>query len=83
LNILAYLSRAPELARLCSQNGFIDNDMLRADVVESSPQDITLAVSFEEVIMEGSGCVAARQPCYGRVRLQLNPTGGIAGLQVL
>jgi hypothetical protein len=83
VDILAYLSRAPGLAQLCTQNGFIDNDTLHAEIVDRSPREVTLAVTFEEVIMEGSGCAATRQPCYGRVRLDLGGDGEIARLEVL
>lgn len=81
-DIHTYLERAPELAQFCTQNGFIDNDTLAADVLERAAHHMTLAVTFEEVIMEGSGCEATRQPCYGRVRLRLDDAGHIAGLEV-
>ena len=81
-DIRTYLERAPELAQFCTQNGFIDNETLAADVLERAAHHVTLAVTFEEVIMEASGCEGTRQPCYGRVCLRLDDAGQIAGLEV-
>ena len=67
--LLQTLIVAPELASLCTQNGWIDNDTLRYEVLEEDANRWLLAVQFEEIIMEGSGCVAGRIPCYGRVRV--------------
>ena len=67
--LLQALTVAPELASLCTQNGWIDNDTLSYEIIEEEADRWLLAVQFEEIIMEGSGCVAGRIPCYGRVRL--------------
>jgi hypothetical protein len=83
MDLLRHLSVAPELARLCTQNGWIDNDSLRVDVLERTPTHLTAAVTFEEVIMEGAGCIATRQPCYGRVRARLDERGEVTALEVL
>ncbi|RMD67804.1 MAG: hypothetical protein D6819_10800 [Gammaproteobacteria bacterium] len=82
MDILGYLSKAPELAQFCTQNGWIDNQSLKAEVLEEHPDSLLLAVTFDEVIMEGSGCEATRQPCYGRVRLKLDK-GDIRGIETL
>jgi hypothetical protein len=34
-------------------------------------------VLFDEVVMEGSGCVAARVSCYGKMRLTLGNNGQV------
>jgi hypothetical protein len=34
-------------------------------------------VTFDEVIMEGSGCVADRISCYGKMRLTLDNNGRV------
>jgi len=74
---------APELAQLCTQNGWIDNDTLQVDIIERTRTHLLAAVSFEEVVMEGAGCIAKRQPCYGRVRARLDESGEIAGIEVV
>ena len=78
-----YLLACPELARLCSQNGWIDNDTLEVEVLEQGRDTVLLAVTFDEVIMEGSGCVAGRVPCYGRVRARLDARGRIESIKVV
>ncbi|MEN8128824.1 MAG: hypothetical protein ABFS45_01235 [Pseudomonadota bacterium] len=81
--LLDVLNNAPELARLCTQNGWIDNDTLRYDVIERRHRSVLLAVQFEEIIMEGAGCVADRKPCYGRVRLNLAGDGTYSDIEVI
>ena len=77
-----YLKVCPELTTLCSQNGWIDNGSLRSEILSESPHEVLLAVYFDEVVMEGSGCVAAIKPCYGRVRVQTDSSGKLLGIQV-
>jgi hypothetical protein len=67
--LLRVLKEAPELASLCTQNGWIDNDTLTYQIIEQEADRWLLAVQFEEIIMEGAGCIAGRIPCYGRVRI--------------
>lgn len=78
-----YLLRCRELAALCSQNGWIDDETLTIDELDRERGSVTCAVTFEEVVMEGAGCVAGRVPCYGRVRLGLDGNGQVTGMQVL
>jgi len=81
--VLEWLRRAPELARLCSQNGWIDNDTLAAEVVERRPDGtLVVAVTFEEVVVEAAGCVGTRVPCYGRVHVRLMPDGTLSGCEI-
>lgn len=61
------LGSCRELSVLCSQNGWIDTDTLSYDLIEQSASCVKLKVRFEEIVMEGSGCVAARISCYGYV----------------
>lgn len=77
-----YLKRCPELAALCSQNGWIDNSSLRSEILGESQQETLLAVYFNEVVMEGSGCVAAIKACYGRVRVQVDSNGNVLGIHI-
>ncbi len=78
-----YLRECRELAGLCTQNGWIDNDTLRIEIVDHSTAEITLNVQFEEIIMEGAGCVADRIPCYGKLRLRLDNNGEVEGVDFL
>ncbi len=73
--LLEYLRGAPELPKLCTQNGWIDNDTLRYEILTQRGRQLLLAVEFDEVIMEGSGCVADRKPCYGRIRISQDDKG--------
>lgn len=78
-----HLARCRELNELCSQNGWIDNETLDYEVLERDGADWTLKVTFEEVVMEGSGCVASRVPCYGRVRVRMDDSGDVSELTVV
>lgn len=78
-----YLLRCRELATLCSQNGWIDDETLTIDVIDRQDGRLTCAVTFEEVVMEGAGCEAGRVPCYGRVRLGVDGDERVTGIEVL
>lgn len=73
--ISGLLASCRELSTLCSQNGWIDSDTLSYDLVEQSDSCVRLKVKFEEIVMEGSGCVAGRISCYGYVDIDYK--GGI------
>lgn len=73
--ILDLLRASPKVARLCRQNGWIDNDSLRYDVVAQDPGALLVAVYFDEILVEGSGCVADIKSAYGRVRVMLDAQG--------
>ncbi len=83
MNVRSYLHQCRELVELCSQNGWIDNDTLHYEILDADAAYITAAVSFEEVVMEGSGCVAARVPCFGRVRLNVDAKGAVRSMELL
>jgi len=83
MNLETYLQSCRELNALCTQNGWIDNETLRVDVLEQAGGTVLAAVTFEEILMEGSGCVAGRVSCYGRVRARLGPDGNVERLEVL
>ena len=78
-----YLRTCRELNAFCTQNGWIDDDTLQVDVLEHDRTSVLMAVTFEEILMEGSGCVAGRVACYGRIRAHLSPTGDVKQLEVL
>lgn len=83
MKLQEYLTTCRELTRFCTQNGWIDNDTLRVDVLEHDARALVAAVTFEEVVMEGSGCVADRVSCYGRVRVTLDPKGDVQRMELL
>ena len=70
--ITELLYSARELSTLCSQNGWIDADTLVYEVKDKKDESLVLSVKFEEIVMEGSGCVADRIACYGQVELNYN-----------
>lgn len=78
-----YLRNCRELNLLCSQNGWIDSDTIRVEVVEQGPDSVLTNVRFEEILMEGSGCETGRVTCYGRVRAYLSPDRQVERLEVL
>lgn len=80
--VMAYLRVCREISGLTSQNGWIDNDTLRLDVLERGEGWLLAALSFEEVIVEGAGCIAGRVPCYGRIKVYLDPAGGVRALEL-
>ena len=81
--LLDYLKTAPELSRLCTQNGWIDNDSLRYDIIEQGDHQLVLAVEFEEIIVEGAGCVADRKSCYGRIRVVKQDNSTFRSIEIL
>lgn len=68
-DILDWLQHARELSALTTQNGWIDNNSLHFDVINEADAETLIAVYFDEVIMEGAGCMADKVACYGRVRV--------------
>lgn len=78
-----YLTVSREIASLCTQNGWIDDATLALEVVERGDGYLVAAVTFEEIVMEGAGCVAGRVPCYGRVRATLGADGEVHALEVV
>ncbi len=83
MDLEEYLHQCRELNALCTQNGWIDNDTLRVDILEQNGPNILAAVSFEEILMEGAGCVAGRVSCYGRIRARLTENGQVERLDIL
>ena len=83
LPIKEFFSTTPKLAELCSQNGWPDPDSLSIDVVEQiqtgfpDTSELLCAVTFDEVIMEGSGCEAGRIGCWGHYRVKLDQQGNV------
>ncbi|MDA8390883.1 MAG: hypothetical protein M0Z76_09185 [Gammaproteobacteria bacterium] len=72
-----YFARTPDLAALCTQNGWPDNDSLRIDILEETPDRVHCAVSFDEILVEGAGCVAGRVRCWARFRVERDARGRV------
>ncbi|MHB8254032.1 MAG: hypothetical protein ACYDEV_10140 [Acidiferrobacter sp.] len=75
LAIDRYFTQTPLLALLCSQNGWPDNDSLKVEVLERTSGTALCSVSFEEILVEGAGCVAGRVACWGRFRVEWDAAG--------
>jgi hypothetical protein len=75
--IVEYFQQTPALARLCSQNGWPDPDSLQVEVLKEDAGRVFCNVTFDEILMEGAGCVAGRVSCWGRYRLCLDATGRV------
>ena len=76
-NIDRYLLSCRELTAFCSQNGWIDNQSMNYEIIEQNDHHVIAFVQFEEILMEGSGCIAGRIPCQGRLRLTLDRYGQV------
>ena len=82
-DLQAYLYSCRELALLCTQNGWIDNETLKFDIIDQQPNVVIAAVTFEEVVMKGTGCIGRRIPCYGRVAAYLGNDQTVQRLEIL
>jgi hypothetical protein len=82
-NIERYLLSCRELTAFCSHNGWIDNQSMNYDIIEQNDHHVIAFVQFEEILMEGSGCIAGRIPCQGRLRLMLDRYGQVKHAELL
>lgn len=82
-DIERFLFSCRDLRAFCSQNGWIDNDTLYFEIVEQNDHQVIALVQFEEILMEGSGRVAGRVPCQGRLRLILDRFGEVSHAELL
>ena len=83
MQIKEFLETCRELTQLTTQNGWIDNDSLKFDIVSQTKDSLLVAVNFNEIIMEGSGCVAGKVGCYGQVKLSLDQDKQIIGINII
>lgn len=63
-----YLERCPDLVKLCSQNGWVDNESLTFEVRSFNVDEAIVTVYFDEVI-EAAGRAADRVACFGKLRV--------------
>ncbi|MFQ5643797.1 MAG: hypothetical protein ACE5FQ_08870 [Thiogranum sp.] len=82
-HIEQYLMSCRELTAFCSQNGWIDKETLCYEILEENDHHIIAFVQFEEIIMEGSGRIAGRIPCQGRLCLTLDRYGQVSHAELL
>ena len=71
-----------ELARLCTQNGWIDDESNEFDTTPLENGDLKVAVKFTEVVMKGAGCEGRRIPCFGYLRLRRETRGAIVATEL-
>ncbi|OAD18765.1 hypothetical protein THIOM_005631 [Candidatus Thiomargarita nelsonii] len=83
MNIKEYLESCRELSQLTTQNGWIDNETLKITVLTQAENTALVDVRFDELIMEGAGCLADRVACYGQVRLQLDENEQVTNMEIL
>ena len=72
-----YFARTPRLSELCTQNGWPDPDTLTIEVIGRDGDAVLCSVSFDEVIMEGAGCVAGRIGCWGQYKVRVAADGAV------
>ncbi len=82
-NIAEFLRETPKLSAYCSQNGWIDDDSIRYEIIGCEESEVLIYVTFLESIMEGGGCQADIKSCYGRLRLKLDANGKVMSAQTL
>ena len=81
--IESYLKTCRELARFCSQNGWIDGDSLRFNVIMEFGNELIVDIQFDELLVEGSGSVGERIPCHGQLHLITDRYGHVLRAEVL
>lgn len=60
MSVEKYPRSCRELNDLCSQNGWIGNDILAVHSEQRAARHIAAAVNFDEISMEGAGGMAER-----------------------
>lgn len=76
------LQTSNELSTFCTQNGWIISDSIQYEILERHSDHLLIYVTFLESIMEGSGCQCDQKSCYGRLRLNLDASGKIIGVEL-
>ncbi|MHB1943034.1 MAG: hypothetical protein ACYCP0_08260 [Acidiferrobacteraceae bacterium] len=74
---MQFFETSPQLAALCQQNGWPDADTLQVEVGPPGAGGTLCSVSFEEIVMEGSGCVAGRLARWGQFLVQVDMEGNV------
>ena len=69
--ILTYLKQCKQINQFCTQNGWIDNDSISFEIKEEDSSEMMINVTFNEIIMEGAGCIAGNIACFGQLKLKI------------
>ena len=77
-----YLERSTHLAKLCSQNGWVDNESLTFEVRSFSHDEAVVTVYFDEVI-EAAGRAADRVACFGKLRVLRDGEGVFVTAEII
>ena len=75
--IKTYLEKCRELVQFTHDNGWIDNDTLTFKILAQKDNQVSLEVSFEEIMLSSAGCCAIRERRWGQLRLNLDANGVI------
>ena len=81
--IECYLKSCRELARFCSRSGWIDNASMHYAVAWQGDNEVLVDIEFDELLMEGTGYLAERVPCFGQMRLFLDHQGRVIRCEIL
>jgi hypothetical protein len=81
--IESYLKTCRELARFCSQNGWIDGESLRFNIIMEFGNELIVDIQFDELMVEGSGSIGKRIPCHGQLHLVTDRYGHVIRAEVL
>jgi hypothetical protein len=81
--IETYLKSCVELARFCSQNGWIDSNSVRYQVIREFGNEIIIEIEFDEMLQAGTDTVVERIPCRGQLHLLTDRYGHVVRAEVL
>ncbi|MHB1950403.1 MAG: hypothetical protein ACYCQK_02885 [Acidiferrobacteraceae bacterium] len=81
--IVEYFQTSRELATLCQQNGWPDTETLEVRIGPEDGRGRVCSVSFEEILMEGSGCVAGRLARWGQFVVKLDADGNVRAAEII
>ncbi len=81
-NLLEYLCSCRELLVFCTQGGCIDTSSLEFRIVENEAHSALVEIEFDEIVARGPGNIAARVPCFGRMRLFFDEIGTVQSARV-
>ncbi len=81
-NELDFLRQCDELRAFCSHAGCIDASSLDFRFLESEPHSALVEIEFDEIVARGRSQIASRAPCFGRLRLFLDESGGVVSARV-
>lgn len=78
-----YLERCPDLVKLCSQNGWVDNESLTFEVRSFNVDEAIVTVFFDEVIKQSAGSSVDRVACFGRLRVLRDGEGMFVAAEII